>query len=275
MSKFGLIPKKSLGQNFLIDKNIARKIIDSLELYRNDLVVEVGPGKGALTQFLINEPIIYIGIELDTNLVLGLQDFRFISRNLYFEIIEQDFLEFSESNLVGKFERRIKLIGNIPYNLTSPILFKVLDNRAFYDEVLLMVQREVANRLIGRPGTKDYGTLSVLFQNFADVKKLFDVSPTCFFPEPKVHSSVITIRFKESLLQYKYYDFLKKMVKLAFNQRRKILQNSLFKRLNLLNQFVSTDPLLYGFSYKRAEELYPSEFTYLVEHIANKYSDYV
>lgn len=275
MSKFGLIPKKSLGQNFLIDKNIARKIIDSLELYRNDLVVEVGPGKGALTQFLINEPIIYIGIELDTNLVLGLQDFRFISRNLYFEIIEQDFLEFSESNLVGKFERRIKLIGNIPYNLTSPILFKVLDNRAFYDEVLLMVQREVANRLIGRPGTKDYGTLSVLFQEFADVKKLFDVSPTCFFPEPKVHSSVITIRFKESLLQYKYYDFLKKMVKLAFNQRRKILQNSLFKRLNLLNQFVSTDPLLYGFSYKRAEELYPSEFTYLVEHIANKYSDYV
>lgn len=275
MSKFGLIPKKSLGQNFLIDKNIARKIIDSLELYRNDLVVEVGPGKGALTQFLINEPIIYIGIELDTNLVLGLQDFRFISRNLYFEIIEQDFLEFSESNLVGKFERRIKLIGNIPYNLTSPILFKVLDNRAFYDEVLLMVQREVANRLIGRPGSKDYGTLSVLFQEFADVKKLFDVSPTCFFPEPKVHSSVITIRFKESLLQYKYYDFLKKMVKLAFNQRRKILQNSLFKRLNLLNQFVPTDPLLYGFSYKRAEELYPSEFTYLVEHIANKYSDYV
>lgn len=275
MSKFGLIPKKSLGQNFLIDKNIARKIIDSLELYRNDLVVEVGPGKGALTQFLINEPIIYIGIELDTNLVLGLQDFRFISRNLYFEIIEQDFLEFSESNLVGKFERRIKLIGNIPYNLTSPILFKVLDNRAFYDEVLLMVQREVANRLIGRPGSKDYGTLSVLFQEFADVKKLFDVSPTCFFPEPKVHSSVITIRFKESLLQYKYYDFLKKMVKLAFNQRRKILQNSLFKRLNLLNQFVQTDPLLYGFSYKRAEELYPSEFTYLVEHIANKYSDYV
>lgn len=275
MSKFGLIPKKSLGQNFLIDKNIARKIIDSLELYRNDLVVEVGPGKGALTQFLINKPIIYIGIELDTNLVLGLQDFRFISRNLYFEIIEQDFLEFSESNLVGKFERRIKLIGNIPYNLTSPILFKVLDNRAFYDEVLLMVQREVANRLIGRPGTKDYGTLSVLFQEFADVKKLFDVSPTCFFPEPKVHSSVITIRFKESLLQYKYYDFLKKMVKLAFNQRRKILQNSLFKRLNLLNQFVPKDPLLYGFSYKRAEELNPSEFASLVEHIANKYSDYV
>ncbi len=275
MNFSSISPKKSLGQNFLIDKNIVIKIISSLAIQDNDFIVEIGPGRGALTKFLTEFPINYVGVEIDKNFFDILEEFKKSNQNYFFEIVNQSFLEFNEKYWVDKFGRDIILVGNIPYYLTSPILFKILDKRKFYHKVLLMVQREVANRLIGSPGTKDYGILSVIFQLLANIVKLFDVSPTCFYPKPKIFSTVIEVEFKENFKEYENFLILKEIVKLAFNQRRKILLNSLFKRLNFNEQIIKNDNFLQRIAFLRAEQLTPNDFLDLVSLLVQNYFNHV
>ncbi|MGC9077283.1 MAG: 16S rRNA (adenine(1518)-N(6)/adenine(1519)-N(6))-dimethyltransferase RsmA [Candidatus Kapaibacteriota bacterium] len=275
MNESKVFPKKSLGQNFLIDSNIARKIVESSGIQPGDFVLEIGPGKGALTKFLIECSIFYVGIEVDKNLIPLLNEFKEKNNNIFFEILCGDFLLFDEEHWVNEFGQKIFLLGNIPYSLSSPILFKLLDRRQFYKKAIMMVQREVANRIVAIPGTKDFSILSVLIQTFANARKLFDVSPRCFFPAPKVFSSVISIEFKNEFLSDERYPIFKEIVKLAFNQRRKMISNSLFKRLGLNVDTCGNDPNLSFFVSKRAEELSFNDFLHLVDLLISRFPNNV
>ncbi|MFN3780697.1 MAG: 16S rRNA (adenine(1518)-N(6)/adenine(1519)-N(6))-dimethyltransferase RsmA [Candidatus Kapaibacteriota bacterium] len=260
-------PKKSLGQNFLVDANIARKIINSLELSENDLVLEIGPGKGILTQILSTLPIYYLGVEIDRTFQSLLRALESSTRNKYFNVLFQDYLLLKESEWFEKFKQHILLVGNIPYYLTSSILFKFIEQREFYKKAVLMLQREVANRIIAKPKTKDYGILSVLIQIFTHSEKLFDVPPSCFIPTPKVFSTVVKMEISKDMVNYANYQLLKLLVKVAFNRRRKVLLNSLFRRLNINENIISKDEFLCGVASKRAEELNPNDFLTLVDKI--------
>jgi 16S rRNA (adenine1518-N6/adenine1519-N6)-dimethyltransferase len=220
-----LRPKRSLGQNFLRDENIARKIVRAMGPGIEDIVVEIGPGEGVLTKHLIPMVRRLIAVEIDPRAVERLSN-ELHARQL--EIVQGDFLEFDLQNVRRRFRTPIRVIGNIPYRITTPILFYLLDNRDHVADIMLMLQREVAERLVARPGTKDYGILSVFFQCFTDVRKLFDVSPNAFFPKPSVVSSVVYF----SPLQHPRCSmvdeqFFRAMVRSVFGKRRKTLRNSL------------------------------------------------
>lgn len=251
-------PKKRLGQNFLWDRNIAKKIVEALNPNDYDLVVEIGPGRGILTELLINYDINYLGIEIDYSLASYLQK-KIAQQNLKnFQILNMDFLKFNEKKYTSN-NKKIKLLGNIPYYLTSSIIFKILDNRRFYSCCVLMLQKEVAERLVSPPGRKTYGLLSVLVQMYARVERLFNVSPNCFFPKPKVDSSVIKIELIENSKFDDNYEFYKEIIKRAFTQRRKILLNSLFKHYGI-NTEVLNETLINRLVKVRPEQLTPQEF---------------
>lgn len=218
-------PKKSLGQNFLKDGNIVAKIVNSLDPGHQDTVVEIGPGYGQLTGLIVPQVQHYIGVELDDRLVNYLQD-KFGSEP-GFNLIHADFLklDFSQFNQGNK---PFKLVGNVPYHITSPIIFKVIESRHFFQTMTLMIQKEVAQRIVATHGTKQYGILAVLCQTFSEVKILFNVSRHVFTPKPKVESAVVQWRFTGEI-DYGIDDeqSFMRMVKLVFNQRRKQLRNSL------------------------------------------------
>ena len=185
-------PRQSLGQNFLIDENIARNIIRDFHLHPDDVVVEIGPGRGALTSQLAGRVRHLILVEIDGRIVeeLGKQ---FSSPQI--TIVNQDFLDVDLKKWQERYHKKLRLIGNIPYHLTSPILFKAFEERAAIRDVMIMVQREVARRIVARPGTKDYGILSVAARFYGEPSVLFNVSPNCFYPKPKVTSALDLARF--------------------------------------------------------------------------------
>lgn len=211
-------PKKSLGQNFLIDKNIARKIVEAVSISKDDTVLEIGPGKGALTRLIAAKGAEVRAVEKDKHLFRALQVELASFSNL--DLINGDFLEYELPNLAAI----TKIVGNIPYNLTSQIVSKLVDERSKIDCAVLMVQDEVAKRLSAHPGTKDYGSISVRLQLVADVKKLFLVGPTCFRPKPKVSSRVIKVVFKHRELLVNENEFVA-FVKKAFGMRRKMFRH--------------------------------------------------
>ena len=213
-------PKKKLGQHFLTDQNIALKIVESLGPDVSD-VLEIGPGMGVLTQYLLNRPEINLHvIEIDRDSVAYLQEnFQELKH-----IWSEDFLK---SDISQKFSGDFNIIGNFPYNISSQIFFKVLEMRNRVPEVVGMIQKEVAERIAGKHGKKTYGILSVLLQAFYDIEYLFTVSEHVFDPPPKVKSAVV--RFKRNKRTELPCDekLFVKVVKAAFNQRRKMLRNSL------------------------------------------------
>jgi 16S rRNA (adenine1518-N6/adenine1519-N6)-dimethyltransferase len=217
-------PKQSLGQNFLVDDNIARKIAAAINIQPDDVVIEIGPGKGSLTQHLVGKGKQLIAMEVDQRVVDGLKE-KFEGDTV--SILHQDFLEASLAELSKKFTQKLRLVGNIPYHLTSPILFKAFAERAYVSDVVMMIQKEVAVRLQAKPGGKDYGILAVQAAFHGKAKKLFDVSASCFFPRPKVESSVIHV----TLADPPRYDvdpaLFTKVVRTSFGKRRKTLKNSL------------------------------------------------
>ncbi len=215
--------KKHLGQHFLNDKNIARKIVDSLEDpgAAKD-VLEVGPGMGVLTDFLVEKPAYRIHlIDIDRESIAYLHK-KYPA--LGEQIIEGDFLKMDFS---AYFPDQLSIIGNFPYNISSQILFKMIDNREKVEEMVGMFQKEVAERVIAKPGTKEYGILSVFMQAYFDVTYLFTVNPGVFNPPPKVKSAVIKALRKPSLHLDCDEKLFFEVVKLGFNQRRKTLRNSL------------------------------------------------
>lgn len=223
-SKIVIKPKKSLGQNFLIDENIARKIVDSLNLTKDDVVVEIGPGQGALTKYIVENVKKIFAVEIDK---LAAEELRSNISSIKLEIINQDILEFNLNEL-DTGAKKIKLVGNIPYHLTSPILFKAMEYHKIIATLTMMIQKEVAARLTAKPKTKAYGILSVLTQFYGVPKNLFNVSASCFFPKPKVTSTVVRIDFHNKL---PFEDVDEKLfctvVRTTFGKRRKTIKNCL------------------------------------------------
>ena len=221
-------PKKSLGQHFLKDNNIANKIVDSLD-DKSKNVLEIGPGMGILTKFLLKKKYNLRLVEIDSESV------SFLINNLGIEeskIIENDFLMVDLTKVFPG--NNFSIIGNFPYNISSQIVFKILENRNIINEMCGMFQYEVAERICESEGSKKYGILSVLTQAFFEVSFLFKVSNHLFIPPPKVKSAVITLRRKDEIELGCDETLFFKIVKLSFQQRRKTIRNSL-KKINLSN----------------------------------------
>jgi 16S rRNA (adenine1518-N6/adenine1519-N6)-dimethyltransferase len=217
-----LPPKKSLGQNFLRDENVARNIIDSLHLRADDVVVEIGPGQGALTKYLAPKCSRLIAVELDERAIPLLRETFAQS----VELIQADVLTISLGTLLTTRGKRLRVVGNIPYNITSEILFWLFEQHAFVEDATLMVQLEVARRFVARTETKDYGILSVLLEYYAEPDFLFKVSRNSFFPKPEVDSAIVQLRFRENLRECDR-ELLTSVVRSTFGKRRKTLRNGL------------------------------------------------
>ena len=214
--------KKHLGQHFLNDENIAQKIADSLTLEGYGNVLEIGPGMGVLTKYLLEKPITTYVIEIDTESVTYLQSHY---PKLDGKIISKDFLKYNLSEVLGT--EPFAIIGNFPYNISTQIVFKTLELRNQIPEFSGMFQKEVAERICEKKGTKAYGILSVLTQAFYEAQYLFTVSEHVFTPPPKVKSGVLRLKRKENYQLPCDEKLFFTVVKTAFNQRRKTLRNSL------------------------------------------------
>ncbi len=247
--------KKSLGQHFLKDLNIAKKIVDSLDGEQINKVLEIGPGMGVLTQYLIpNKNFETHVVEIDTESVAYLKENY---PELDGRIISEDFLRFDLSKL---FDEPFSVIGNFPYNISSQIFFRVLDYRDHIPEVVCMIQKEVAERMSAKPSCKAYGILSVLMQAFYNIDYLFTVGPEVFNPPPKVNSGVIRMtRNTTAHLDCNEPLFIR-VVKTGFNQRRKTLRNS----LKCLLGDLKLDDEIMG---QRPEQLTVQEFVELTNKI--------
>jgi len=214
-------PKKYLGQHFLKDQNTARKIVEHLLADKAEVILEIGPGTGVLSRFLTERKKELFFIEVDQESIdyLKQQMPEFEDRILF-----QDFLKLDLASLTKK---TIAIIGNFPYNISSQILFKVLENKEQIPEVVGMFQKEVAERVACKPGSKVYGILSVLVQAYYDVEYLFTVNETVFYPPPKVKSGVIRLTRKQDYRLACDEGIFFRIVKASFNQRRKVMRNSL------------------------------------------------
>ncbi|MCF6365969.1 MAG: 16S rRNA (adenine(1518)-N(6)/adenine(1519)-N(6))-dimethyltransferase RsmA [Bacteroidales bacterium] len=250
-------PKKYLGQHFLKDKKIAYNIVNALE--GNDVadVLEIGAGTGVLTEILLKRDFRLYTIEVDKESVIFLQN-NFI--DLQDKIIEGDFLKF---DLKSYFDSQIAVIGNFPYNISSQILFRVLEFKEMITEVVGMFQKEVAERIASKPGNKVYGILSVLMQAYYDIEYLFTVDESVFYPPPKVKSGVIRLKRKENYVIDCNDKLFKQIIKMGFNQRRKTLRNS----LKQITGNIDTSDLIFN---KRPEQLSVNEFVFLTNLIEEK-----
>lgn len=248
--------KKHLGQHFLIDKNICVKIANSLKNPNGLQVVEIGPGTGVLTDPLTKRFRSIVLVEIDEESV------EYLKHNFeegLFEIIQADFLKLNLATLFSS--KQFCVIGNFPYNISSQILFKILENKVLIPEVVCMVQKEMADRVLSKHGSKTYGILSVLIQLFFKTEYLFTVNETVFHPQPKVKSAVIRLeRYRDNIANINE-EKLFLLVKTAFNQRRKVLRNSL-KSIITINSNTN-----HKFFAMRPEQLSPEDFLELLNNI--------
>lgn len=259
--------KKHLGQHFLTDENIAKKIADTLSEKGYENVLEIGPGMGVLTKYLLEKKVKVSVLELDSESVSYLQnDFKSEHINLNtssesFTIIEGDFLK---QDLPKLFDNNsFAIIGNFPYNISSQIVFKAIENRNLVPEFSGMFQKEVAQRIAEKEGSKVYGILSVLTQAFYDVEYLFTVPPSVFNPPPKVDSGVIKLTRKKDFTLPVDEKLFFRVVKTAFNQRRKMLRSSL-KSFNLSDSL--KEDTIFAM---RPEQLSVNDFIELTQKIAS------
>ncbi|HLF13630.1 MAG TPA: 16S rRNA (adenine(1518)-N(6)/adenine(1519)-N(6))-dimethyltransferase RsmA [Bacteroidota bacterium] len=217
-------PRQSLGQNFLLDANIARKIVRAIAPAPDDVVVEIGPGRGAITGLLAESGCRLVLVEIDGRLTAGLKE-RFQPSGA--EVIHGDILGVSLAGLAARYGRRIRVAGNIPYHLTSPILFKMFGEFLSVSDCTLMVQKEVALRVVSKPGVKEYGILSVMTALHGEPEIAFDISPNCFHPKPKVTSSILRVKMRDGLPDDLDMASFRAVVRATFGKRRKTLRNSL------------------------------------------------
>ncbi len=254
---------KALGQHFLKNQTILKKIIRSISPCKEDLIIEIGPGKGALTFPLAEKAGKVIAIEIDPFLIPYLQ--RKNIPNL--TILEKDILRVDFNKLVEKeenFKGHVKLVGNLPHSLSSPLLFKVLQVKELFSECVFLLQKEVAERICSRSGSKKFAPLSILFQIHFSARKRFVVPPECFTPPPKVNSALVSLKKRDAPLypiskEESFHNFLKG----AFKHRRKILRNNL-EKLNLPISLI--DEAYNKFTLEknlRAEQLSISQFVEL------------
>lgn len=244
--------KKSMGQHFLINPEIARHIVDSLkQTTTNDVIFEIGPGSGIMTQFLIDKyPLLKI-VELDREAIELLKK-KFI--NIDNKIICGDILKI---NLIG-YANKFTIIGNMPYNISGPLLFNALEYRNHLIEWVGMLQLEVVQRILSNPSNKTYGKLSVLLQAYFEIEQIMRLSPASFYPPPKVSSAVIRMIPKKDKIPKTNFENFVKIVKLSFTHRRKTLRNN-------LKELLDYDILMDGFFNKRPEELSWQDFDEMIQ----------
>lgn len=258
--------KKSLSQNFLIDENIQKKIVHSASP-TGHIVLEIGPGAGMLTDALVPISKFVIAIEKDSHFA-GFLKQKFSSG---VEIIEQDFLKISLEEELEKLslkESKIKVIANIPYQITTPILAKLFTNLQQLDSITLMVQEEVAQRMISKPNTKSYGRLSIFCQFYTYPKYLFSVSRNCFYPRPKVQSAVIELKPRqELLLEKKLEELFFSIVKRAFLYRRKTLVH-IFKKIYPSTDIINVLASIGKDSRARGEQLSINDFIQITKFLS-------
>lgn len=225
--KYGFKLSKSLGQNFLTDKNIIDKIIDASEITEEDLVIEIGPGIGVLTAEAAQRAKKVVAVEIDRNLIPILQETLADFSNV--EIINQDVLKTDLNQIIESSGcRRARIIGNLPYYITTPIIMGILENRVKADSITIMMQKEVAERIKSQPGTRSYGALSAAVQYYCTVDSVAVVPKEVFVPVPKVDSAVLRLDIRrEKPVELVDEDMFFRCIKAGFGQRRKTLSNSL------------------------------------------------
>lgn len=249
MDKYNIKANKSLGQNFLINENVIETIVESSNITKDDLVIEIGPGLGTLTKYLLEKAKKVICVELDKKMIEILED-RF---KLYdnFELINDDILKVNLKQLISQEKttsniNNVKVVANLPYYITTPIIMKLLEEELDLESITVMIQKEVAKRLSAIPGQKDTGAITYTVYYYANAQEVIEVPNNCFIPEPDVTSEVIKLNIrKEKPVNPKSKEEMFKIIKCAFMQRRKTLLNSLtnaniFKNkeegINILNE---------------------------------------
>jgi 16S rRNA (adenine1518-N6/adenine1519-N6)-dimethyltransferase len=221
----GLFAKKGLSQNFLIDGNIIQKIIDASEIRPGDFVIEIGPGPGALTQGLLDRGAHVLAIEMDAVFAEAL--LRLQTEDKRLTVVREDILKFPLVETLQKRQgKKAKIVANLPYHITTPILTLLLPQYLLIDSLTIMVQKEFADRMASPKGTPEYSSFTVFLQFYASLDKSFTVSPNCFFPKPRVHSAVVHCKLHPALLSEGVEGFFK-MTRTAFGQRRKMLRSTL------------------------------------------------
>ncbi len=261
--------KKRFGQNFLIDTTIINHIVDSIQPQAEDLMIEIGPGLGAMTKPLLSRLNFLNVIELDRDIIPKLIkncEFSDIANKSKLIVNEKDVLKFDFLDFYTQqaTERKLRIVGNLPYNISTPVLFRLLGYRHLIEDMHFMLQKEVVDRITASPGIKSYGRLSVMLQTFCDTQALFEVPPYAFQPAPKVDSAILRLRpklqFENIVTDFSKYE---QLVRQAFSQRRKTLKNTL-KELCTTDQIEQAGLL----PAQRAEELSINDFVNLYQTLA-------
>ncbi|MCI9366162.1 MAG: 16S rRNA (adenine(1518)-N(6)/adenine(1519)-N(6))-dimethyltransferase RsmA [Clostridia bacterium] len=227
MKKYNITANKSLGQNFLIDEEVILNTIKKAEIAEEDLVIEIGPGLGTLTNYLLRYAGKVIAVELDKRMMEILEDrFKFFDN---FEVINEDILKLDLNKIIEENKKdKVKIVANLPYYITTPIIMKLLEGKANFDSITVMVQKEVADRLCAKTGTREAGAITYAVEYYSQPEKLFVVPNTSFIPEPNVESEVINLKVKkEKNTNVKSEEKLFKLIKYAFMQRRKTFINAI------------------------------------------------
>ncbi len=272
--KYGFRLTKSLGQNFLTDKNIIDKIIGGSEITGDDLVIEIGPGIGVITYEASQVARRVIAVEIDGNLIPILQET--LSERDNIQVINADILKTDVNRIIEEARaadpeiKGVKIIGNLPYYITTPIIMKLLEEGVAADGITVMMQKEVADRIKAAPGTKAYGALSVAVQYYCEVESVANVPKEVFVPQPKVDSTVLNLKIRKSAaVEVKDRDLFFAVVKAGFGQRRKTLSNSLMGVKNITRGMVFEALEAAGIdSSRRAETLNLEEFAELSNQVA-------
>jgi len=248
--------KKSFGQHFLHNKNLARSIVDLAKSHAKDLLIlEVGPGKAALTQFLIEDETNFMAVEADWDMITYLSETYPDHTD---QFIRKDFLKLNLVELNN--EKPFLVLGNFPYNISSQIIFKIIDNHTLVPTIIGMFQKEVADRIVATHGSKTYGVISLLIQYYYDCKIVFKVAPGSFSPPPKVQSAVVLFTHKKTLAECNPSVF-KSVIKISFGNRRKMMRNT-------LKSFIKETPLEDNAIFeKRPEQLSLEQFVELTNLI--------
>ncbi|MCM1386650.1 MAG: 16S rRNA (adenine(1518)-N(6)/adenine(1519)-N(6))-dimethyltransferase RsmA [Bacillus sp. (in: Bacteria)] len=228
LQKYHITFQKKFGQNFLVDKNILEKIMEAAQITQADCVLEIGPGIGTMTQYLAERAGSVIAVEIDKNLIPVLNDTLSSYNNV--TILNQDILKTDINDMVEKYNsgKPIKVVANLPYYITTPIIMALFENHVKLESITIMVQKEVADRMQAQAGTKDYGALSLAVQYYAKPEIVVKVPAACFMPRPNVDSTVIRLtRYETAPVKAQDEDYLFTVIRASFNQRRKTLVNGL------------------------------------------------
>ena len=270
LKKYGISANKSLGQNFLINDEVVNKIVESAEITKNDLVIEIGPGLGTLTKELLEKAGKVVAIELDKRMIEILSD-RFKLYN-NFELINQDILKINLKELIENNStfKKVKIVANLPYYITTPIIMKLLEEELKIETITVMIQKEVADRLIEVPGRKNSGAITYSIYYYAEAKEVLRVMPQSFIPEPAVESKVIQLNIrKEKNINVNDKDLMFKLIKYAFMQRRKTLVNA-WEKTEFFNNKNEIKTMLNNFEISekaRGEELTLEQYAQIADWI--------